>query len=69
MTHENIFDAIDNCYWKRVKVSELTHAEGEWMHSLMGVGKFCYFSDPPPLVREVLEEVFGPGLDYEIPYV
>lgn len=47
----------------------LTQAEREWSRSLTGAGKFCYFSDPPPLVREVLEEVFGPDLDYEIPYV
>jgi hypothetical protein len=69
MTHADIFDALEHYYRKRVDVDGLTSTEREWSNNLIGAGKFCYFSDPPPLVREVLEEVFGPDLDYEIPYV
>jgi hypothetical protein len=60
----SVDESIDKTHFGRP-----TRNEFEWMQDITsGTGKFNYVAKPTPLVREVLERVFGP-LDYEIPYV
>lgn len=47
---------------------EFTIGEKQWLVDVARNGKFTYVAEPTPVVREVLESVFGP-LDYGIPYV